>query len=82
MLLPLDQLLFKPNMPAGMDWAVIGLWVVRFRKTAELCDPAITVAPIDGTGHWRILDGRHRTVASLIAGRTHINAVEEPCPAG
>jgi hypothetical protein len=82
MQLPLEALVFKPNMPAGMDWAVIGLWTCRFRKTAELCDPPITVTRIDGTPHYRILDGRHRVVASLIAGRTHITAVEEPCPAG
>lgn len=27
LLLPLDALLFGPNVPAGMDWSVIGMWV-------------------------------------------------------
>lgn len=74
---PLECLLFGTNVPAGMDWAVIGLWVCKFRKTAEPCDPPIQVT-IAGEDLWRISDGRHRVVASLIAGRTHIAAVEVP----
>lgn len=73
MLVPLEQLLMPPNMPAGMDWAVIGLWVCRLRKTPQPCDPPIVVRA-EGD-YWRIVDGRHRTVASHIAGRTHIEAV-------
>lgn len=74
MRLPLDQLLFGRNPPAGMDWSVIGLWVCRLRKTADDCDPPIIVSAVDGSPFWRVTDGRHRTVASLIAGRTHIAA--------
>lgn len=74
MLLPLDQLLFGRNPPAGLDWSVLGLWVCRLRKTAEECNPPIIVTPVAGTALWRVTDGRHRTVASLIAGRTHIAA--------
>lgn len=82
MLLPLDRLLMPPNMPAGMDWAVIGLWVCRFRKTPQPCDPPILVRP-EGD-YWRIRDGRHRTIAAHIAGRTDIDAEEEVtgCPTG
>lgn len=70
--LPLDQLLFLRNVPAGMDWAVIGMWCARFRKTAEPCDPPIDVVP---DGHvYRVADGRHRTIAAYIAGRTSIEA--------
>lgn len=77
-LVPLDVLLMPPNVPAGMDWAVVGLWVARFRKTAEPCDPAIQVAPVKGTEFYRVSDGRHRVVASLVAGRTHIEATISP----
>lgn len=77
MLIPLHHLLFGPNMPAGMDWAVIGLWVCQFRKTSEPCDPPIIVGPVDGTDFYRITDGRHRTIAAIVAGRTHIDAVLE-----
>lgn len=76
MQLPLDSLLFGPNVPAGMDWAVIGLWCVKFRKTAEQCDPPIEVTPIPESPRiWRVHDGRHRTIAAIMAGRTHIEAV-------
>ena len=76
MLVPLDRLLFPPNMPAGMDWAVVGLWVVKFRKTPQPCDPPILVRAV-GAGLYRIVDGRHRTVAALLSGRTHIDAEVE-----
>ena len=76
MLVPLDRLLFPPNMPAGMDWAVVGLWVVKFRKTPQPCDPPILVRSA-GAGLYRIVDGRHRTVAALLSGRTHIDAEVE-----
>lgn len=75
-LLPLDALLFGPNVPAGMDWSVIGLWVCRLRKTAAPVDPPIIVTPVsEGPRIWRVHDGRHRTMAAIIAGRTHIDAV-------
>ena len=82
MLVPLDRLLFPPNMPAGMDWAVVGLWVVKFRKTPQPCDPPIQVtfagtSCTDGEDLYRIVDGRHRTVAALLSGRTHIDAEVE-----
>jgi hypothetical protein len=74
-LVPLHYLVFKPNIPAGLDWAILGLWVCRFRKTADPCDPPITVLNLDGV-LWRVVDGRHRVVAAMIAGRTHIEAEE------
>ena len=73
MLIPLHSLLYPPNLPAGMDWAVIGLWVCTFRKTPQPCDPPILVRPRAG-GYYQIEDGRHRVTAALIAGRTHIDA--------
>lgn len=70
--IPLDLLLFLRNVPAGMDWSVIGLWVCRLRKTADPVDPPIDVMP---DGHvYRVIDGRHRTIAAYIAGRTSIEA--------
>jgi hypothetical protein len=65
--IPLDRLVFLGNVPAGMDWSVIGLWVCKFRKTGE-DGPPILVVPIGDTGLFRVTDGRHRTVASYIAG--------------
>jgi hypothetical protein len=55
----LDRLLFPRPVPAGLDWAVLGLWVCRQRKTADPVDPPIVVRP-EGD-YFRIVDGRHRT---------------------
>lgn len=74
----LDTILLPPNMPAGMDWAVIGLWVVKFRKTPQPCDPPIKV--VKEGDYWRLRDGRHRFIASLVAGRTHIEAEIDNSP--
>jgi hypothetical protein len=82
-LIALDRLLFGPNVPAGLDWSVLGLWHCRLRKTAEPVEPAIVVHPVDGTSFYRVHDGRHRVIAAIMAGRTHIEAIQEtPCPAG
>jgi hypothetical protein len=75
-----DELLFGRPVPAGMDFAVIGLWVCHQRKTSDPVDPPIEVYREPGTPFWRIRDGRHRVVAALIAGRDWITAVEVPAP--
>jgi hypothetical protein len=75
--LRLDSLLVLRNVTAGMDWAVIGLHVARLRKTNLPVDPPIRVYPEAATGFYRIADGRHRFVASLIAGRDTVYAVIE-----
>lgn len=69
--IPLDRLVWLGNIPAGMDWSVIGLWACKFRKSGE-DGPPILVVPIGSTGLFRVTDGRHRTVAAYIAGRTDI----------
>jgi hypothetical protein len=73
--IPLHRLLFPDNMPAGLDLAVVGLWVCYFRKTAKPCEPPIEVVP-EGF-YWRIRDGRHRVMAAMIAGRFDIDAKPE-----
>lgn len=75
--LRLDTLLVLRNVTAGLDWAVIGLHVAGLRKTNLPVDPPIRVYPEEGTPFYRIADGRHRFVASLIAGRDAIAAVIE-----
>jgi hypothetical protein len=75
-LIPLEMLLFGRNPPAGMDWATVGLWTAKFRKTAEPCDPPIEVGmPCLTCGALRVTDGRHRVVGALFAGRSHIDAL-------
>lgn len=76
--LPLDHLLFLTNVPAGLDWSVVGHWTMVFRKTAQPCEPPIRVTPIGDTGMYRVIDGRHRTVAAYVAGRVDIDAIVDP----
>lgn len=71
-MVPLHQILFGPNVPAGIDWAILGLWTCQFRKTAQPCEPPILVAA-EGD-YWRLKDGRHRVIAAIMAGRTAIEA--------
>lgn len=71
MKIALDRLVWLGNIPAGMDWSVIGFWACQFRKSGEQ-GPPILVVPIGDTGLFRVTDGRHRTCAAYIAGRTEI----------
>jgi hypothetical protein len=71
----LDQLLFPRPVPAGMDWAVIGIWTAHQRKSSDPVDPPIVVRPENG--YYRIVDGRHRVMAGFLAGRDAIAALVE-----
>lgn len=71
---PIEECVLKPNIPAGMNLAIVAVLVPRLRKTAKDWEP-ITVRR-EGD-FWRILDGRHRFFASVIAGRHYVLAEEE-----
>jgi len=71
-LIPLHSILFGPNIPAGMDWATLGSLTYLLRKTSEAVSPPIQVTAEHD--YFRVHDGRHRVIASIISGRTHINA--------
>lgn len=68
---PIEDVRLPPNLPAGMDWSVIGHFAMTMRKTTEDPDP-IRVAPVGD--HYRISDGRHRFIAAVIAGRPDVLA--------
>lgn len=72
--IPLDMVLFPEPVAAGMDLAVIGLHTAPMRKGNEDPEPVV-VAP-EGK-YWRIVDGRHRAVAAMAAGRKLILAVRD-----
>lgn len=72
--IPIERLRLLPNIPAGMcPYTLLGL-VPKLRKTDQDHDPILVRGDGDG---WRILDGRHRFVASVIAGRPDILAEQE-----
>lgn len=70
----LDKLLFKPNAPAGMNPLVVMSLAYYFRS--GVMDSAPIVVKREGE-NYRIMDGRHRVMASMIAGRSDVLAVVE-----
>lgn len=72
---PIEDLRLKANIPAGMDYPVVGGFIKRLRTTNQDWDPIVVRREDDGT--WRIMDGRHRFFASVCAGRSDVLAVEE-----
>lgn len=75
---PVSSLMIKPNIPAGMDLAVVGGLAALMRKTAQ-DPPPIEVRPLPG-GTWLVLDGRHRYFGAVIAGRPDVLAERERTP--
>jgi len=71
---PLEQLLVKEPVSAGMNLAVVQELVPFYRSTTEDTTPIIVRRERQG---WRVMDGRHRFISSLIAGRPSVLASEE-----
>lgn len=69
-----ERLLFKPNAPAGMNPLVLMSLVYMLRSSTK--DPEPIVVRAEGE-NYRILDGRHRAMAAIIAGRQNVLAIEE-----
>jgi hypothetical protein len=69
--IPIERLHLLPNIPAGMDPCVLLGLVPLLRKTGEDHPPILVREHGDG---WQILDGRHRFMAAVIAGRSDILA--------
>lgn len=68
---PIRLLLFRDPVAAGMDPYVLMALTKMFRTSNE------DVAPIllrEAGSYYTILDGRHRTVASMMAGRKTVLA--------
>lgn len=72
---PVDRLVIKPNIPAGMNIETIVSKIKLYRTTAEDEEP--TLVRLEPSGFYRILDGRHRFFAAVIAGRVDLLCIEE-----
>lgn len=70
----LERLLFKPNAPAGMNPLVVMSLAYMLRSNVNDPDPVVLAPEGD---NYRILDGRHRAVAAMIAGRSDVLAIIE-----
>lgn len=73
--LPVERLLYKPNAPSGMNPLVVMSLTYFYRS--NVMDTTPIVVRREGK-NYRIMDGRHRAVASMIAGRPTVLAeIEE-----
>lgn len=69
-----ERLMILPNIPAGMNVLVIMSLVYAMRSSHF--DPPPIVVQRQGKAY-RILDGRHRFFAAVIAGRHNVLCVIE-----
>ena len=74
---PLDEIRVRKPVPCGMDPYTLMSLVPLMRTTTEDHEPVLVRRDGDG---WRLMDGRHRFVAALIAGRQDILAEEDEDP--
>lgn len=74
--LRLDRLTFPTPVSAGMNPFVLFSLAYAYRSGNEDVEP-ILVRPSELYGFYSITDGRHRAVASMIAGRKTVLAVIE-----
>lgn len=76
--LPLHQILLPPAVPAGLSpWILFTIADSLRNAGADVRDP-IVVQRLIGLDLWRIVDGRHRYVAAVMAGVRDILATEVP----
>lgn len=75
--IPLHHLRVPPNVPAGLSpWTLMAI-AHEIRCTGLDVREPILVRCL-GPDDWRIVDGRHRFCASIMAGVRDILAVEVP----
>lgn len=74
---PVNALRFKDPITAGMDACLTLGKVPQLRKTAEDDAPIVVTPDCPTCGVRVVLDGRHRWVAAVMAGRADILATEE-----
>jgi hypothetical protein len=64
---PISRLVLKDNVSAGCSLWVLMSLAHMYRSTTDDAPPA-EVRDL-GNGYWRVLDGRHRYLASVIPRR-------------
>lgn len=72
--IPVERLLFKPNAPCGMN--VLVLMSLTYMLRSNVADPEPIIVRPEGD-HFRIMDGRHRAMGAIVAGRPDVLATVE-----
>jgi hypothetical protein len=62
------------NVSAGCNFLKLGAYAHQLRGTTEDLDPVVVAREPDGS--WRIVDGRHRFLAAVIAGRPDVLCIQ------
>lgn len=76
--IPLECILLPRNVPAGLSpWILFAIADSLRNAGADVRDP-ILVQRLIGLDLWRIVDGRHRYCAAVMAGVKDILAREVP----
>lgn len=72
-LLPVHEIRLAPVLPCGLAPLTLYAIAATLRNTHDPVDP---VEVEQRGGQWHLVDGRHRLIASVIAGRADIRCVE------
>ena len=76
--IPLELLRVKQPVSAGMNIFTQASLVPLLRNTTLDHDPILVDAQCPTCKVWRVQDGRHRFVASVMAGRRDILSLRDP----
>lgn len=74
---PVEKLRFKAPIAAGMNAFTLMGMVPLLRNTSEDHDPILVSPACPTCGDRIVLDGRHRWIANVVAGRPDVLAEEE-----
>lgn len=69
---PIDRLLWPEPVVAGCNYLVIASLTYFYRGSNEDAQPIEVTKEGD---YWRIKDGRHRAIGSMVAGRKTVLAI-------
>lgn len=67
-----ERLVMRANVPAGCNPLLLMSLAYVNRATSDDHGGPIVVRPIEDTGLYRVIDGRHRFLAAVIAGRPDV----------
>jgi hypothetical protein len=74
---PLDHLRFLKPVTAGLNIVTLASMIPLLRNTTLDHDPVLVGPACESCGTRTVLDGRHRVIASIAAGRQDVLAMEE-----
>jgi hypothetical protein len=67
----LEEIRLGPNVSAGMNLVLVSYMTYRLRT--EVVDPFPPIAVRTAPGGYQLVDGRHRLVSHMAAGRRDID---------